>query len=147
MPPVSIRTVITFAGAAFTALTLGGCQYFDRMGQCRSLSGVVNPALASIDRDRKKDPRSEAIHREISRRYGALADAVGRLSIRDRRVAEVSTEYQKLFREAGRDASVYADALGTHDENRATLARGLATRTLKHEAQLAGKLTAACNRR
>jgi len=110
-----------------------GCEHFQRARECRAVARLVNPALSKIDDARRKSPDDAAVHRRIAKDYDRLAISLIALKPMNKRVQELIADYQRLFHEASRDASQYADALGAKDDARVLAARASANRTTKHE--------------
>jgi hypothetical protein len=121
-----------------------GCQHFDRAKECRSVTRLVNPVLATIDAERQKAPDSAVTYRLIGTQYDRLAGALTGLRPLNRRVQEAVGDYQKLVREAAHDARLFADALDAKDLARISAARASASRTLKHESSAVAHLDVVC---
>lgn len=126
---------------------LGGCQRFERVDDCKKIAALVNPALAAVDDARQKHPGDAATYRDIARRYDTLAAGMWGLKLQTKRLSEAMLEYQKVMREAGHDARQFAEALDAKDQAKINIARVAASRTVKHEAAVIGRLDGTCRGR
>lgn len=126
------------------SLSASGCQHFDRARECRAVSRLVNPVLRTIDAERHASPDKAETYRTIATQYDSLAGALIGLRPSDRRVQDAVGDYQKLTKEASRDARLFADALARKDMNEIGAARASATRTLKHETGALSHLDSVC---
>jgi hypothetical protein len=126
---------------ALAALVMG-CQSLERADECRTVAKLANPVLAEIGRDRA-DVRS-AQYRLIAGKYEALANSLGQVRIRTKRVAEAVNDYQRMLHEAARDSRTFAEALESKDESRISIERATASRTLRHESTALVRLETAC---
>ena len=121
---------------------LVGCQSLERADECRAVAKVANPVLAEIDHDRT-DVRGVQ-YRLIAGKYEALANSLGQVQIRTKRVAEAVNDYQRMLHEAARDSRTFAEALESKDESRISIERATASRTLRHESTALVRLETAC---
>lgn len=131
------RSAVVLALAA-----LVGCQSLEKADECRAVAKIANPVLAEIDRDRA-DVRSVQ-YRMIAGKYEALANSLGQVRIRTKRVAEAVNDYQRMLHEAARDSRTFAEALESKDETRISIERATASRTLRHESTALVRLDTAC---
>lgn len=122
---------------------LVGCQYFDRVKDCRSLGEAVNPSLRWIEKERALHPEDPATYRAIAVRYDVISASLSQLS-QKRHVPNLAGDYQLLVHDAARDARVFAEALDSRDPFRMTSARVNASRNTKREAQLLARIGATC---
>jgi hypothetical protein len=139
---------ISFGMAAFVATvalsTLSGCNALKRSEECRSLSDRVNPVVAAVDSERHKSPEAPATYRTIGMQYDMLASALITVKVSSDGLRQVLADYQKLYRDAARDARAFADALDAKDAARINVARAAAGRTVHRESGLAAKFAALC---
>jgi hypothetical protein len=140
----SERKAWAFAGAVFGALTLVGCQRFGEERQCRAVARIVNPVLATIDDERRKNPMSAPAHRDIAKRYMALASALPTASLSDLPFRNALEGYREVFREASHDAQMFSAALDSADPRRIAAVRGSANRTVKRESALTVEWDSVC---
>lgn len=122
---------------------LVGCQYFDRVKECRALADAVNPTLHWVETERSLHPESSTTYRLIAARYDAASASLTQLS-QKRHVPNLAGDYQILLRDAARDARIFAEALDSRDPFRMTSARVNASRNTKREAQLVARINATC---
>lgn len=127
----------------FTAVV--GCHGLEKADECRAVAKLANPVLAEIDRDRADVQGSK--YRLIATKYEALANAIGQIKIRTKRVAEAVNDYQRMLHEAARDARTFADALESKDEARIMVERTTTSRTLRHESSALARFEVACKGR
>ena len=132
------------AACVTLALVASGCQHFDRARECRSISGLVNPVLRVIDAERQRAPDGAPTYRTIAAQYDTLAGALVALRPQDHRVLDAVQDYQKLAREAARDARLFADALERKNLAEIGAARASASRTAKHEAGALSHIDSVC---
>jgi hypothetical protein len=126
---------------------LGGCGRFDRVSDCKKVATLVNPGLAAIDEARQKNPGSADAYRSIAARYDTLAASMWNLKLETRRLGEAMLEYQKVMREGSHDARQFAEALDSKDPARIASARAAASRTVKHEGAVMGRIDGICRGR
>ena len=122
-----------------------GCQSLEKADECRAIARLANPALAEIDRDRAEVTAPK--YRIIATKYEALANAMGQVKIRTKRIAEAVNDYQRMLHEAARDARTFADALESKDETRILGERSSTSRTMRHEASALARFDVACKGR
>jgi hypothetical protein len=134
---------------AVSAVALGvlciSCAGLERADECRSLAKLVNPVLVDIDHQRVV--LKGRTYRDIAAKYEALANSTGQIKIRTKHIAEAVNDYQRMLHEAARDARSFADALDAKDETRLLMARGTASRTMRHEATAFSRVDNACRGR
>jgi hypothetical protein len=140
---MSRRSAVFLALAALAALV--GCQGLERTDECRAVTKVANPVLAEIDHDRTEVNGPK--YRLIATKYEALANSLGQVSIRTKRLAEAVNDYQRMLHEAARDARTFAEALESKDEARITIERTTTSRTLRHENTAIARFDVACKGR
>jgi hypothetical protein len=133
------------SSAVLLALALVGCQGLEKADECRAVARLANPVLAEIDHDRTDVTGSK--YRLIATKYEALANAIGQIRIRTKRVAEAVNDYQRMLHEAARDARTFADALESKDEARTMVERTTTSRTLRHESSALARFDVACKTR
>jgi len=133
--------------AVLATLALSGCQRFDRTQECRSLAQVVNPVLAAIDKERKQGPEDANLHRAIGMQYESVAVRVGRIRSKTKKLSDAIDEYQRVLRDAGRDARNFAEALESKNAGRIAATRSEATRTTKREASALSRIDTVCHGR
>ena len=142
-PPARARAVLsTLASLAALLAGITSCQSLEKLDECRALTRLANPVLTEIDRQRVDV--TAATYRSISTQYEGLANSTASIKIRTKRVAEAVSDYQRMLREAARDARSFADALDANDEARIAIARAGAARTLRHEATAIARIDMAC---
>lgn len=139
---MSPRWVLSLLVVPTTLLV--GCQYFDRVKECRSLAKTVNPTLEWVEAERARHPESPTTYRAIALRYDVTAASLANVISRQRRVPDLAGDYQLLLRDAARDARAFAEALESHDPFRMTSARVAAARDTKRETQLVARINATC---
>jgi hypothetical protein len=127
------------------ALALVGCQGLERADECRAVAKLANPVLEEIDRDRADVHGTK--YRLIATKYETLANAIGQIRIRTKRVAEAVNDYQRMLHEAARDARTFAEALESKDEGRILVERSTTSRTLRHESSALARFEVACKGR
>lgn len=111
------------------------------------MARLVNPVLVAVDKERRQEPSNSAVYRNIAAQYDWTANAVGNVPVRGKRFGEAMVEYQKVLREGGRDARLFADALDSKDPGRIATVRGNAARTVKHEGAALGRVDSYCRAR
>jgi hypothetical protein len=132
--------------AALLLLTVVvGCQSLDKADECRAVAKLANPVLAEIDRDRAEVNGPK--YRLIATKYEALANAMGQVKIRTKRIAEAVNDYQRMLHEAARDARTFADALESKDEARILVQRTATSHTMRHETSALARFDVACKGR
>jgi hypothetical protein len=136
----AFRTAI----AALAAWQFLGCQSFGQSKECRAVAKIVNPVLDAIDHERQKDPLGVLSHKDIAKRYEMLAAALPNYPITNMPLREGVEAYRRLFRDASRDAIIFADALDSKDGRRIAGARASASRTVKRESAVTIQWDAVC---
>jgi hypothetical protein len=144
--PMAGRTS-TLALLMLAVPLLGACGRIDRARDCKKVATLLNPGLAAIDEVRQKNPGSADAYRDIARRYDALAASLWGVKVETRRLVDALVEYQKVMREASHDARVFADALDSRDPGKQNNARAAASRTVKHEGAVLGRIDGVCRSR
>ena len=141
------RRLVGIALALALVSLLAGCKRLERARECRSVSKLVNPTLSDIDEERRTKPQEAPTYESIAARYMLLSGALAQQKLEYKRLQEPVLDYVKLLQEASRDAHQYAEALAAKDELKRVAARAAATRTVKREAAIAGKIDAACRQK
>ena len=139
---MTVRTLTKLALTLAALPACFGCAGLEKSSECRAVSKAVNPVLADIDHERMT--LKSASYRLISTKYEDLATALEKQKIRTKHLAEAVNDYERMLREAARDARAFADALDGKDEARLAMLRGTATRTVRHEATAWARLEVAC---
>jgi hypothetical protein len=107
---------------AFSLLVLVGfmavpaCGRWERVRECRHLTGVINQHLEQIEHRSHVTPRTRETYHEVARGYEKLADDLGKLTPRYQGLARVVPEYRAFALSAARVAD--QAALGVQADRR-----------------------------
>jgi hypothetical protein len=140
-PAIFVGTVVGMV--MLVAIAASSCTGLERVNECRAVAKLANPALASIEQDRQIV--KGASYRNIGAKYEALANAIGQIKVRTKRIAEAVNDYQRVLHEAARDARAFSDALDSKEPTRIAIEHITASRTIRHESTALSRLDTACH--
>ncbi len=141
------RHPLHVASALVLGLALSACQGLEHVEECRAVARLVNPVLTGVKQKQSQSPASSSTYRAIALEYERAAGASTLLKVRTKRVSEALGDYQRVLREAARDARVFSDALDSKDEGRIAAARAAAARTVRHEGGALSRMESVCRPR
>ncbi len=128
----------------FLCGSVTACQHFERIGECRQVSALVNPVLASIDASRRRNPVDARTYQFIGLEYDTLAGTLAGLHLKTRHLGELVGEYQKVLRAAAHDSRIFASALDRKDASKLIAVRNAGTRAAKQESSTVSRIESFC---
>jgi hypothetical protein len=102
--------------ALISWLALPACGRWERVRECRHLTGLINQHLDQIEQRSRLTPRSRETYHDVARGYEKLADDLGKLSPKYPGLARLLPEYQSFALSAARVAD--QAALGVQADRR-----------------------------
>jgi hypothetical protein len=125
-----------------------GCQRSSRVGECSSLVTRLNGSLAAIEASSKgwsaTDKDAIAEMRTLAARYDELAAEVGKLALKDQRLAAFAVDYRGMATSAAGTARKMAEAIEAKDLASATTAQATFNDIVKREDELVARINDFC---